>query len=93
MSELRTALCAYFLLMDLLLFAFMGADKRKAQRKAWRIPERALFTLAALGGGAGGILGMVLFRHKTKHISFVLGFPVLTALNAVLAYFLLKYFA
>ncbi len=93
MSEFRTVLLAYLLLMDLLLFAFMGADKRKAKRKAWRVPERALFTLAALGGGAGGILGMLLFRHKTKHVSFILGFPALTVLNGVLAYFLLKYFA
>jgi len=79
--------------MNLLLFAFMGADKRKAKRRARRIPEKMLFTLAALGGGAGGILGMLLFRHKTKHVSFILGFPALTALNVALAYLILKYFA
>lgn len=91
MSEIRILLIAYLLLMNLLLFSFMGSDKRRARRRERRIPEKTLFTLAALGGAAGGIIGMLVFRHKTKHISFILGFPALAVLNAVLTVLFFNY--
>ena len=47
-----------------------GADKWKARRGKWRIPEKALLLLSFFGGAIGGILGMLLFRHKTKHWYF-----------------------
>ena len=76
----------YLLVINLLLFALMGIDKQKARMGAWRIPERTLFLTAALGGSIGGILGMQVFRHKTKHLSFKLGFPaILIAQLAVIA--------
>lgn len=70
-------LCVYILAINLVLFAAMGIDKWKAQHGRWRIPERTLFLLAILGGSMGGILGMRLFRHKTRHNSFRLGFPAI----------------
>ena len=70
-------LCIYLLAVNVLLFALMGIDKWKAKRGAWRIPEKTLFLTAALGGSIGGILGMKLFRHKTKHNSFKFGFPAI----------------
>ena len=70
-------LCIYLLAVNLLLFALMGIDKWKAKRGAWRIPEKTLFLTAALGGGIGGILGMKVFRHKTRHNSFKYGFPAI----------------
>ena len=78
-------LAAWLLLMSLILFAAMGDDKRRAIRKLRRIPEARLFLLAALGGALGGCCGMFLFRHKTRHWTFVLGFPLLTI--AQLAFF------
>ena len=70
-------LCIYLLAVNLLLFALMGIDKWKAKRGAWRVPEKTLFLTAALGGSIGGILGMKVFRHKTRHNSFKYGFPAI----------------
>ena len=91
MPDPRLLLFGYLLLMSLILFAFMGADKRRAKRRAWRVPERTLFWLAALGGGLGGVLGMLAFRHKTKHASFCIGMPFLMLLNFAAADLLLRY--
>lgn len=70
-------LCIYLMGINLLLFILMGIDKFKAKRGLWRIPEKTLFLTAALGGSIGGILGMRLFRHKTRHNSFKFGFPAI----------------
>ena len=91
MPDPRLLLFGYLLLMSLILFAFMGADKRRAKRRAWRVPERTLFWLAALGGGLGGVLGMFAFRHKTRHASFCIGMPLLMLFNFAAAYLLLRY--
>ena len=79
------ALTVYLLAVNLVLFALMGIDKRKAIQGKWRIPEKTLFGLALAGGSIGGIAGMQLFRHKTKHASFKLGFPAILAAQLVLA--------
>ncbi len=81
-------LIAYFLIMNLIGFAAMGIDKRKAARKLWRIPEKTLFGIAVLGGCLGCILGMEVFRHKTKHFSFRAGMPAILILQALIAYFI-----
>ena len=77
-----TAIAAAWLgSMSLLLFIMMGADKSRAKRGARRIRERTLFIIALLGGGIGGLLGMAVFRHKTRHTSFRVLFPLFTILN------------
>ena len=58
-------------------------DKRKAKKGAWRIPEKTLFIITALGGGIGTIAGMYTFKHKTQKIQFVIGFPFITILEIV----------
>ena len=70
-------LCVYAVVINIVLFAVMGLDKYKARNGLWRIPEKTLFGLAIAGGSIGGILGMQLFRHKTRHLSFKLGFPAI----------------
>ena len=71
-------------LASLLLFGMMGADKKKAKRGQWRIPEKTLFLVAICGGAVGGTLGMYQFHHKTKHRSFQIGFPILAVLQLLL---------
>jgi len=84
-------LIIYLLLINLALFLTMGADKLKAKRGGGRVSEATLFLLALLGGSVGGVVGMYLFRHKTKHLSFVLGFPaILVAELALAAYLIFK---
>ena len=59
----------------------MWLDKRKAKKGAWRIPEKTLFIITALGGGIGTIAGMYTFKHKTQKIQFVIGLPFITILE------------
>lgn len=75
--------------MSVFLFVMMAADKHKARRGAWRISERTLFVFALLGGAVGGTAGMFLFRHKTRHWTFRLGFPLLAAVQVLLCVWLL----
>ncbi len=80
----------YLAIMNLVGFLLMGIDKAKAKRHAFRIPEATLFLVAAFGGSIGSIIGMYTFRHKTKHKSFVIGMPVILAVQiiAVIAVYL-----
>ncbi len=87
-----TYILLYLLAVNLLLFAVMGIDKYKAKHQLWRIPERTLFVLAAIGGSPGGILGMRLFHHKTLHPQFRYGFPAILILQLILAGFLVYHF-
>ena len=57
-----------------------GSHKQTASRGAWRIPETTRFRPGRRGGGAGGCLGMRVFRHKTRHWYFRFGFPLITLL-------------
>lgn len=78
-------LWAYLILINALSFLFMLADKRRARKKLWRIPEATLMGLAALGGSLGALLGMYLFRHKTRHPKFTVGIPAILLLQLALA--------
>ena len=70
--------------MNLVSFGLMGYDKRCARRGRWRVPERRLFLAAACFGGLGGVLGMRVFRHKTRHWVFRRFFPALLILQILL---------
>jgi len=70
--------------MNLIAFALMGIDKHRAKAGKWRIKEVTLFLVTALFGGLGGTLGMYVFRHKTKHWYFKIGFPVLLIIQIIL---------
>lgn len=76
--------------ISLILFFTMGLDKSRAKRHKWRVSERMLFILAAIGGAAGGCLGMLVFRHKTKHPAFQWGFPLLLAVQAAALWLIWK---
>ncbi len=83
---MNTILIAVIILavLNLISFALMAYDKRCAKAGKWRVPEKTLFLATACFGGLGGVLGMVLCRHKTKHWYFKVFFPVLLAVQVVL---------
>jgi len=62
----------YLLLINLVGFGLYGADKRRARRGEWRIPEKTLLACSLFGGALGGIVAMRIFRHKTRHLYFYL---------------------
>ena len=84
-----TVVCIYLLIINIVGFAAMGIDKRKAQKQLWRIPEINLFLYAILGGSIGSILGMHLFKHKTRHWYFLYGMPAILIIQIALVAFLL----
>lgn len=69
--------------------SLMMIDKRRSRLGQWRVRERTFFLLALLGGGIGEIAAMYLIRHKTRHMSFVIGLPVISVLFYGLAVFFL----
>lgn len=74
----------YLFAASALTFALYGVDKRAARRKGPRVPEYILLLVGFLGGTLGAILAQLLFRHKTKKLSFRLKFWALTALQVYL---------
>jgi uncharacterized membrane protein YsdA (DUF1294 family) len=84
MEQLFTnVITGYLIIMNIAGFAVMGIDKRKAIRRAFRIPEKTLLLTAFLGGGIGAMLGMFAFRHKTRHMKFVLMLPLAAGLYLI----------
>ena len=73
----------YFLVINIFGFFIMWLDKQKAKKGKWRIPEKTLFIITALGGGIGTISGMYAFRHKTQKLHFTIGLPTITILEII----------
>ncbi len=88
MSELQMILLVVLACTNLIAFAMMAIDKAKAKKGVRRIPEKTLFLATGCLGGLGGVLGMQLCRHKTKHWYFAVFFPVMMVLQIVLIVFL-----
>ncbi|MBO4448952.1 MAG: DUF1294 domain-containing protein [Clostridiales bacterium] len=74
----------FYIIMNLVTFILYGADKAKAKKGKWRIPEKTLLLFAACFGGLGAFLGMKVFRHKTKHTSFRILVPVSMIIQFIL---------
>lgn len=73
----------WVLIASLVDFILMGVDKVRAKRGSYRIPERALLLVGLFGGSLGGILGMRIFHHKTRHWYFRYGLPIMLGLQLV----------
>ena len=79
----------YLICINVIAFLAMWIDKSKAKKGSRRIPEKTLFTLVFLGGEIGGIAGMYTFRHKTKKLKFVIGFPAILIIEIISAVLIL----
>ena len=76
----------YLLLINTFAFTIMYIDKQKAIKKKWRIKESFLISISAIGGTIGMLFGMNIFRHKTKHIKFKVGIPIILFAQIALLY-------
>jgi uncharacterized membrane protein YsdA (DUF1294 family) len=85
-GKVSTMWVVYVIGINLVTLYLMAHDKSQARTKGRRVRERTFFLLATLGGAIGAIAGMRIWRHKTKHSSFVIGMPVLLILNLVVGY-------
>lgn len=77
----------YLVTINAVGFLIMLADKEKAKKHLWRIPEATLLTVAALGGSIGSLAGMKVFHHKTKKPKFYIGIPAILVLQILLCVF------
>ena len=84
MTGMDQALTVYILAVSLLTWALFGIDKWKAVRGKWRIRESTLLGLSLIGGAAGGLAGMYLFRHKIRKMRFRIGVPLMLLVQAAL---------
>lgn len=92
MQLLLSIALIYLVIVNIVGFAMMGIDKQKAIRGAWRISEASLFFSAIIGGSFGCILGMQIFRHKTRHWYFRYGMPAILILQMIILILILRIF-
>ena len=86
-SQAHTLYMTYFAAVNLVTLLIYGWDKLCAKKHRWRVPEKTLLALAAIGGSIGAMVAMRLFRHKTLHLKFKYGVPLIFLLQvAALAY-------
>lgn len=90
MKIVQIIIIGYLMVVNIVGFAMMGVDKKRAIKGAWRISEAALFTAALIGGSLGCILGMRQFRHKTKHWYFKYGMPAILIVQLLIIGFCMK---
>ncbi|NFF82135.1 DUF1294 domain-containing protein [Clostridium botulinum] len=81
----------YLLFINFIGFSIMLVDKKRAIHKEWRVPEKTLIRISIIGGSIGMILGMFTFRHKTKHLKFLLGIPVIIIIQFYIVIYLCNY--
>ncbi|NFE73211.1 DUF1294 domain-containing protein [Clostridium botulinum] len=81
----------YLLFINFIGFSIMLVDKKRAIHKEWRVPEKNLIGISIIGGSIGMILGMFTFRHKTKHLKFLLGIPIIIIIQFYIVIYLCNY--
>ncbi|MBW7460067.1 DUF1294 domain-containing protein [Paenibacillus sepulcri] len=84
----------YLVIINIIAFVLMRVDKSRsasARGRKHRIPERRLLGIGAAGGALGGWLAMRMFRHKTKHIAFAAGLPVMVVIHAAILIAVYRY--
>ena len=85
-----TLIAAWFALISLIAVIATVADKIKAKRGKWRVPEATLMGISVLGGSVAMLVTMIMIRHKTKHMKFMIGIPVVIILQIAAAIAVLR---
>ena len=81
----------YLILINLFAVYITAHDKRAAEKKRWRVKERALMMVAILGGAPAMYLTMLIIRHKTRKPLFMIGIPVIFVLELVIVFLVIRY--
>ena len=89
MKYTREIFLTYLVFINLLNFCLFSSDKKRARNRQWRIPESTLLLVSLFGGTLGGLIGMNVFKHKTKKIKFIIGLPVILIINFLIIKYLL----
>jgi len=79
----------YLLVINIIGFLVMVIDKQKAKKGSYRISEKFIFILSLIGGSLGVYIGMYTVRHKTKHLKFTVGIPVIFIINLMCVYYII----
>lgn len=77
-------------IINIVTFIIYGIDKYKAKKGKWRIPENSLIGLAIIGGSIGAYLGMRVWHHKTMHLKFKYGIPLIIVIQFIIVYMFVK---
>ena len=80
-NQAHTFYTIYFAAVNLVTLIIYGWDKLCAKKHRWRVPETTLLALAVVGGSIGAMAAMRLFRHKTLHLKFKYGVPLIFILQ------------
>lgn len=83
---IKDGMLLYLAVVNIIAFLMFGWDKRKAKMSGFRIPERTLLSLAVIGGSLGAYGGMKIFHHKTRHVKFRIGIPLIFLIQLILLY-------
>lgn len=83
-------LVLYSILINILSFAMMGIDKKKAKNHRYRISENILIALSIIGGAIGTLIGIIVFKHKTSKSKFYIGVPIIYIINQIIILFILN---
>ena len=75
------AVAVYLIVINATTFAMFALDKRAAEQRAWRVPERRLLGLAAMGGSPAAFVARAVLRHKTRKEPFGTQLIVITGLQ------------
>lgn len=84
-------LIGYIIIINIISFFIMLYDKRQAIYHNFRISEKTIFIVSLLLGGIGTYVGMYVFRHKTKHLKFTIGIPIVIILNIISIFYIFNY--
>ena len=87
MEDIRLPILAYLIVINTVGFFISLADKNAARNGRWRVPERTLFLVSVIGGSVGTYISMRIFHHKTKHKRFMIGIPLIIAVQAAAVFF------
>lgn len=91
-SPVLTVLVIWLCVISLTAIFVTVADKSKAKRGKWRIPEATLLLISALGGSVAMYVTMLTIRHKTRHIKFMLGIPLILMFQLVILWWFVSRF-